>query len=122
MNPDEMKRYFYLGQIGLGAAVLVVAWLFLRPKTPESNFRVREADRKQGPKGPAAGGADLANAKLKQPLRIGGISISGQPHEILGVPLTAGPEEIQRAYRELMKQYHPDKIGPPGSREWADAQ
>ncbi len=57
-----------------------------------------------------------------EPLRLSGISIAGEPHEILGVRKTAAPAEIQKAYRDLMKRYHPDLVGPPGSREWKDAQ
>jgi DnaJ-domain-containing protein 1 len=30
--------------------------------------------------------------------------------------------QIQSAYRELMKRYHPDRVGRPGTREWQDAQ
>jgi curved DNA-binding protein len=29
-------------------------------------------------------------------------------YEVLGVPRDAGPDEIQRAYRKLARQYHPD--------------
>lgn len=31
------------------------------------------------------------------------------PYEVLGIKETATPEEIKKAYRELVKQYHPDK-------------
>lgn len=43
-------------------------------------------------------------------------------HEILGISPSASVEEVQKAYRELMKRYHPDKVGRPGTREWSDAQ
>src|SRR2546421_5639216 len=36
-------------------------------------------------------------------------------YKVLGVPETATEKEIQRAYRKLAKQYHPD--ANPGSEE-----
>ena len=108
------------------AVIVTAAWLALRRRPTESGFRVREADRKLPPGGAkaSAGKDELAHAKLKrhEPLQLGGIRIDGLPHEILGVSCSASPEMIQKAYRELMKLYHPDKIGRPGSREWNDAQ
>jgi curved DNA-binding protein len=38
-------------------------------------------------------------------------------YEILGVPRTAGPEEIQRAYRKLARTYHPDVNKDPGAED-----
>jgi len=35
-------------------------------------------------------------------------------HEILGVPPDATMEEIQKAYKERIKQYHPDKVSHLG--------
>jgi len=113
---------FYLIQIIFGGIVLVLAWSLLKPKTPESNFKVREADLRSKNKTTTASNNDLANSKMKQPLRLGGISIAGAPHEILGVPINASTDQINKAYRELMKQYHPDKIGSPGNQQWNDSQ
>ena len=105
----------------MGGAFLVAAWTFIRPKTPESGFRVREADRNV--KYQPAAESKFADAKIKpDPLRLTGISLNGRPHEVLGVRETATVEEIQKAYRDLMKKYHPDKVGRPGTREWQDAQ
>ena len=31
------------------------------------------------------------------------------PHEVLGLPLGAGPDDVKRAYRKLAAKFHPDK-------------
>ena len=116
-----IQGHFYLVQIGMGAFFLISAWNFIRPKTPESGFRVREADRNV--KYQPATESKFADAKIKpDPLRLSGISLDGRPHEVLGVRENATAEEVQKAYRDLMKRYHPDKVGRPGTREWQDAQ
>jgi curved DNA-binding protein len=38
-------------------------------------------------------------------------------YEVLGVPRTAGREEIQRAYRKLARSYHPDVNKDPGAED-----
>jgi curved DNA-binding protein len=38
-------------------------------------------------------------------------------YDALGVPRTAGADEIQRAYRKLARQYHPDVNKDPGAEE-----
>ena len=35
-----------------------------------------------------------------------------EPHEVLGVPADAAIEDIKKAYRHLVKVYHPDKADP----------
>jgi curved DNA-binding protein len=38
-------------------------------------------------------------------------------YEVLGVPRTAGAEEIQQAYRRLARRYHPDVNKDPGAED-----
>ncbi len=37
-----------------------------------------------------------------------------QPHKVLGVAKNASPQEIKRAYRRLLRRYHPDKFAHMG--------
>lgn len=131
--PFNLKAVFYRGEIILGILILGVVW-FLRPKGPKSQFRVRESDQ---PFRQSATPNGLADAKIKShreqghsgresqlhaPLRLEGIRIDGSPYQILGVSPQASNSEVQKAYRELMKHYHPDRVGRPGSPEWKEAQ
>jgi DnaJ-domain-containing protein 1 len=94
---------------------IALIYLLLRDKQSGSHFRKREADRSdldrilnQGP--------DLAQAKIKKatppprPLALPGVTLAGEPHEILGVPENADETTIQKAYKEAIKRYHPDRI------------
>jgi DnaJ-domain-containing protein 1 len=126
---------FVLFQIGMAAVFIFVAWRFFGPKEPESNFRVLEADRKkQNPPRSAAPKpqSSLADATLKEPktrppkkkgpFLLEGFVGDGKSHEILGISPQSDEKTIRNAHRELMKIYHPDLVGRPGSREWNDAQ
>ncbi|RYZ67911.1 MAG: J domain-containing protein [Proteobacteria bacterium] len=66
-----------------------------------------------------------ARAKSQEPakpLQLAGFRTDAPPHEILGVTPHASVAEIQRAYKEMMKRFHPDRVGAPGSQAWQDAQ
>jgi DnaJ-domain-containing protein 1 len=100
--------------------VLIFLFVLLRESNSGSKFKKREAERgdldrilNQGP--------DLAQAKLKRPrtptgspppppLALPGITLAGEAHEILGVPEDADEMTIQKAYKEAIKRYHPDRI------------
>ena len=40
----------------------------------------------------------------------------GAPHEILGIPLTADVETINKAFKFWIKRYHPDRVAHLGGR------
>lgn len=115
------SEHFGLIQIGISAFFVFIWFRAKHREESQSRFRVREADRdlrfKRGP-------AETASAEAmrkKEPLRLDGIVADGAPHEVLGISALATEAEIQKAYKERMKRFHPDLIGRPGSREWTEA-
>jgi DnaJ-domain-containing protein 1 len=124
MKETELRSLFYLSQIFPGLIFILGFALFSR-RDRKSAFKVREADLRGPRKKALPGAADpLAEAKMekKRPLQLSGIRIDGAPHEVLGIEPLSSQAQIRQAYRELMRRYHPDSVGRPGSREWDDAQ
>jgi DnaJ like chaperone protein len=66
----------------------------------------------------AAGPADERHA----PPPRGSTAAAPDPYAVLGVPREAGEREIKRAYRKLMSEHHPDKLGdvPAALRQHAE--
>ncbi len=122
--PLSGKASLFLGTqtLILGVLVALIFVFFRKLKSPESRFKVREADRVKKPAQKANRSSASESSRKQRPLELPGFRIDGEPHEILGVSIDASPKEIQRAFRELMKRYHPDQVGRPGTREWKDAQ
>jgi hypothetical protein len=115
-------------------ALFIIVWLLWRmlSNRESSFFKLREAERlrqafERGElrrRNEKKLKDDLGEAKFevrKTPL-LSGFNPTGAPHELLGISENASEKEIQLAFREKMKLYHPDRIGPQGSREWNDAQ
>ena len=129
----QAKNFFFLVQVGILGVLALILIVRGTRKDGDSNFATREGDRKRGGSSPGGRGegrpalqspqADTARSPERpKPAELEGIRIDAAPHIILGIAPDASRSEIQRAYRDRMKQYHPDLVGPPGSREWKDAQ
>jgi DnaJ-domain-containing protein 1 len=125
----ETARSFAQGNFGLLQIALSVGFLLLwfwsrSREESKSRFKLREADRnlkfERGEEA-ARRTADARAAGAKKPLRLEGIVSDGAPHEVLGISALATEAEIQKAFKDRMKRYHPDRIGRPGSPEWTDA-
>ncbi len=117
-----ISENFFMLQVAF--SVLFV-FLYARAKLKKdlkSQFRMRESDRiLKFERGESARATGEAKAK-PTPFQLSGIRLDGAPHEILGITAMATESEIQKAYRDLMKRYHPDQVGRQDSREWKDAQ
>jgi hypothetical protein len=123
MALDRPSDAFPLVQLGLILGFAGAAWFFFRPKSPESGFGLRESDRpppRREPKklDPQARLHDPQKARLL----LTGFRADLPPHELLGVAPNADEKEIRKAFREKMKQYHPDRVAAPGTAEWKEAQ
>lgn len=112
---EKGSTYFVIFGLGL----VGLAWFLFRPRDPESKFKLREAERLKNQK---SGGFKPSQKKKSEPLMLEGIRLDVEPHVLLNVSFNASKSEIMKSYRDLMKRYHPDKVGRPGTPEWMDAQ
>ncbi len=123
-DPEKLRRGFYLLQIVAGSLALAVfVWIKTRKDSSSSGFREGGREWQRGASGTQSAPSSQKSAtRPSGPALLTGIRIHGQPHEVLGVAADASEETVQQAYRELMKRYHPDKLGRAGSPQWKEAQ
>ncbi len=115
------KEWFLRVQLGLVIASALALIVWLRSGTSATRFKRYGSD--EPARGPGAKGSRSAAAHAKPaPRALPGFRLDGEPHEILGVPKNASAAQVKRAYRDLMKRYHPDVVAPAGSRAWREAQ
>ena len=113
-----IAEHFKESQIILLLIGVGTAFFMLKSREAPSQFRVREADRKDLNQILGKKDSDLAAAKLTRkaekpkapPLALPGMRLNGESHEILGVAENANEVEIMRAYKEAIKRFHPDRI------------
>ena len=95
-----IQRHFYEIQIALGLSFGFLLWRSMR--------RVRSSDSKSF----FRTGPNETHQRTKSDSgrrALPGINLDGEPHQVLGIEAHASKQDILRAFRKLMKMYHPDK-------------
>jgi hypothetical protein len=96
----------FVGWIDDGVVIATIYYLIRFGKLPNFFFK------KQNPfKQPS--GQNHANFTSKKETNRSSKSIP-TPHEVLGITPDASKKEIQNAYRQAIKKYHPDKLSHLG--------
>ncbi|MCM0606674.1 MAG: J domain-containing protein [Xanthomonadaceae bacterium] len=104
MGIELLKQNFTLIHVVLVCTLFFLGFRFLYSRNTKSNFKVREYDKHSGIRT-----LDAYKPKPKVKATPARFSPNSEAHVILGVPENASQRQIQKAYRALMKRYHPDK-------------
>jgi DnaJ-domain-containing protein 1 len=108
MSPTQVG-YLLISVVGVFLLSVFALKALFGPKN-SSQFRVREWEKRTNP--------ESRDPKMERPkaapLRLTGYREGISPEELFGLKGQFTAREIDRAYRELMKQYHPDVFSRSG--------
>jgi DnaJ like chaperone protein len=97
----------FLGPTGRIDDILVLSWLGW-------NYRSQIREFIQGSSGGGQSGAGSSRGSGQSDSTRSEPSVGFDPYEILGVTRSDSSDAIRSAYRERMKEYHPDKVAHLG--------
>lgn len=120
-QPLGLTRWiFIIAQFAFWGFLL---WMVVRrnARGGDSQFRDEKLESRRSARWRRATLHDVS-VDAEAPLQLEGFVIDRPAHEIMGVPADASEGQVVKAYRHLMKRYHPDRIAPIGSAYWKDAQ
>jgi len=95
LNPYDIPLFFD----DILVAILGAYAIYRRTRVQRSEKRGRDGG--PGDRRGESGGEDREKTGAWQ---------SADPYEVLGVPQEITNDEIERAYRDLLKKYHPDRV------------
>ena len=96
--PDFFRPIGFLDDL----ALLAIIWWWLQKKRRETAEPSHSQEEPSSSESRSESRSHEAKPKEEKRRK--------SPHEVLGVPLSANEQEIEAAYKNLMKQYHPDRV------------
>jgi hypothetical protein len=112
----ELPWFFFRKKTAMGNSAKKKGWTPNAPGNTKS--KGSKANKKNSSPGPASPGRPGRAAKNQDSPKKGPSSFKSA-HQILGISATADWKEIQTAYKEKIKRYHPDKVSHLGE-EFSD--
>lgn len=112
---DLLKQNFTLIHATLVVSLFVLGYRYITARNTKSNFRVREYDKNSKSRTlesaiPRSDEREEPRAQARPKSLPPHFSNAKAPHEVLGIHPNSSQRQIQKAYRNLMKRYHPDKL------------
>ena len=122
VQPVLNPALYEASQWVLLAVIVFGVTRFFKSRENTSNFKPRGPKRSESRREVPIEERESKLSKQRARLLLEGIALTGLPHQILGIRPDASEFEIRKAHRQLIKRFHPDKVGSQGTREWYEAQ